>query len=311
VARLRVLIGGVDAAGADVVVRATTSLDYQGQRLLQFARRVVSSDDEASPDMPNPKRGQVAVVPASAGPARWTILAAPPRWTTGGAGERELLAATWRAVIDAAASCGGRAVATPTLSSGPPAFPAEVAAAVTIPSIFAATRQYPSIESVSICLAGTHAERDREIYTTAARGNPSAPASGSAAEVGMEAEIERVVNRYRARNGLPQLGTDATLTAAARIHSRHMHDRGFFAHDDPYTNTDCMSRVLAIEPLGWRLVAENLIQGYETPRAIVDGWVGSPDHDKNLLLDDVRHIGTGVVLDGRRPTVTQLYGQRG
>lgn len=79
-----------------------------------------------------------------------------------------------------------------------------------------------------------------------------------------------------------------------------MVSRHFFEHVNPdgIDPTQPMARVgYRIGPRGG-MTAENLAYGEEslaTPAAIVDGWMHSPGHRRNILFPALRDIGIGIV----------------
>jgi uncharacterized protein YkwD len=132
---------------------------------------------------------------------------------------------------------------------------------------------------------------------------------GSADPVVAEQEIVGLVNRDRARAGLPPVTADARLAAIARAHCHDMIDHDFVGHLSPRTGT-AMDRVrrAGLKP---DIVFENVGRAY-SPDQAEGGFLGSPGHRGNLLDPRARRIGVGVVfgpeVTGARPLfVTQLF----
>ena len=131
---------------------------------------------------------------------------------------------------------------------------------------------------------------------------------GSADPVVAEQQIVALVNRDRARAGLPPVIADARLAAIARAHCHDMIDHDFVGHLSPRTGT-AMDRVhrAGLKP---DLVFENVGRVYSADQA-ESGFLGSPGHRGNLLDPRAHRIGVGVVfgpeVTGTRPLfVTQL-----
>jgi uncharacterized protein YkwD len=131
---------------------------------------------------------------------------------------------------------------------------------------------------------------------------------GSADPVVAEQEIVALVNRDRARAGLPPVIADAGLAAIARAHCHDMIDHDFVGHLSPRTGT-AMDRVrrAGLKP---DIVFENVGRTY-SPDQAESGFLGSPGHRGNLLDPRARRLGVGVVfgpeVTGTRPLfVTQL-----
>jgi uncharacterized protein YkwD len=108
-------------------------------------------------------------------------------------------------------------------------------------------------------------------------------------------------NQIRARNGLPQLKTNAKLRRAAEGHSADMVRAHYFEHTAPRGST-MVDRILASRYVradqGW-LMGENLEWGtgsMATPRGAMDAWMNSPGHKANILKRGYRDVGVGVSL---------------
>lgn len=120
----------------------------------------------------------------------------------------------------------------------------------------------------------------------------TAPFSGSPV---FESEVLRLTNRARARGwncatlreggpGLPPLTQNATLNTAALAQSAGMALGGYFDHVSGLDGSTPLRRVLAAG-LTPRAVAENIAAGQETPAEVVDGWLRSPGHCRNIMAD--------------------------
>ena len=124
-----------------------------------------------------------------------------------------------------------------------------------------------------------------------------------------------LVNRVRARNGLPALRVSLALRKSARRHSRDMLAHAYFDHarpDGPSLKTRL--RKVRYRP---RMAAENLgiASGDKvTPAAMVDAWMDSEVHRVNILARDFSEAGLGIVLGtplfGDGVTYTMDFGHR-
>lgn len=120
-------------------------------------------------------------------------------------------------------------------------------------------------------------------------------------------------NRYRARHGLPALRWDDALARIARAHSEDMAARRYFEHVDPEGRGPA-ARVLAAG-LAFSTVAENIStnRGVDDPaQTAVEGWIDSPPHRENMLLDRVSRsaVGAAAAADGAI-YFTQLFFEPG
>ena len=119
---------------------------------------------------------------------------------------------------------------------------------------------------------------------------PSARLASGGATLGPgELAVVRLINVYRAKQGLPPLLVGPALSRAAQAHSVDMLRRGYFDHGDFVTR---LLRFGVRAPY----VGENLAEGSRplTPATIVRMWIQSPPHRENLLDRGFRRIGVGL-----------------
>jgi uncharacterized protein YkwD len=127
-----------------------------------------------------------------------------------------------------------------------------------------------------------------------------------------------LLNRVRARHGLPPLRLNAKLARAARRHSRDMVRHRYFAHDSRDGRSP-FERMRATHYVprnrSWWL-GENIAWGggaLGEPAAIVRAWMHSPPHRANILSRRFRDIGIGIApgapTGGRGATYTTDFGR--
>jgi uncharacterized protein YkwD len=105
-----------------------------------------------------------------------------------------------------------------------------------------------------------------------------------------------LLNRQRRARGLTALRSNRRLETAATRYSRRMVRQRFFDHTAP-DGTTVEQRVSAVGYGGFRALAENIAWGsgpQATPARIVNGWMHSPGHRRNILDDTLREIGIGI-----------------
>lgn len=105
----------------------------------------------------------------------------------------------------------------------------------------------------------------------------------------------RLHNQARAERGLGKLCVSATLTKAARAHSREMIDRDYFAHNSH--NGETPAARLRRFGYDWRTYGENVAWGsgpYASPQSRFETWMKSPGHRTNILNRKFREIGVGT-----------------
>ena len=111
-----------------------------------------------------------------------------------------------------------------------------------------------------------------------------------------EAEVVRLVNAIRRENGLGELTVNWELSRVARYKSQDMVDKRYFSHTSPtYRSPFQMMKAFG---LSYRYAGENIAYGYASPQAVVNGWMNSDGHRKNILNANFTQIGVGYVSQG-------------
>ena len=107
-----------------------------------------------------------------------------------------------------------------------------------------------------------------------------------------------LINAQRARHSLPPLSENLLLQRAAELHSLDMAARDFFEHKTPDgVHPDARIVRQGYPPI---LVGENLAWGEtvkSAPAAIVEMWMNSPGHRRNILEPQYREIGIGMAYE--------------
>ena len=104
-----------------------------------------------------------------------------------------------------------------------------------------------------------------------------------------EAEVLRLVNAERAKYGLSPLAQDKGAAEVAHLRAKEIVKA--FSHTRP----DGSSCFTAAKELGvsYRSAGENIAYGYPTPQKVVEGWMNSEGHRKNILSASFSKIGIG------------------
>ncbi|MCX5892900.1 MAG: CAP domain-containing protein [Deltaproteobacteria bacterium] len=133
----------------------------------------------------------------------------------------------------------------------------------------------------------------------------------------LEQRVFQFTNEARRKNGLPPLEPDKTLMTLARGKSDDMIKRHYFSHPDPEGKT-IKDRYAEVKPAVGGLigVGENISiggkNGFEdtttTARRIVDGFMVSPGHRKNILEPKYSYLGIGIAIKDKEYYVTQCFG---
>lgn len=81
------------------------------------------------------------------------------------------------------------------------------------------------------------------------------------------------------------------LSAAAQKHAKDMAEHDFFEHE----GLDGSTVSTRAEGFGYpyRLIGENIAAGYPDVKKVVEGWIKSEGHCKNLMHPDFQELGVG------------------
>ena len=108
-----------------------------------------------------------------------------------------------------------------------------------------------------------------------------------------ERKVYELTNQERAKVKCPQLRLDDALAQAARNHSREMAAYGYLSHTSQNDEDPSSRMARSGYPIqhGW---AENIAFGAHTPEAVMNQWMNSSGHRKNILNCKFRALGVGV-----------------
>jgi uncharacterized protein YkwD len=112
-----------------------------------------------------------------------------------------------------------------------------------------------------------------------------------------EQQVIALVNQERTGRGLTPLKRSDGLTNAARYQATDMSQDNYFSHD----TMDRESGNLVKKCGPWERIAnyysgasgENAAAGYNSPEAVMNGWMNSAGHRANILNPGTRTIGVG------------------
>ena len=122
---------------------------------------------------------------------------------------------------------------------------------------------------------------------------PAAPSTAS----DTAKEVLRLTNIERAKYGLSPLTLDGNLSRVAQEKAEDMKRNHYFSHTSPtYGSPFDMMKSYGIS---YRYAAENIAMGHQTPQAVVQGWMNSEGHRKNILNANYNKLGVGYVESGK------------
>ena len=123
-------------------------------------------------------------------------------------------------------------------------------------------------------------------------------------------KIIEYTNEYRLQNGKEPLVLNDDLTQAALSKAQDMFADNYWAHISPDGTEPWY--FIAQSGYSYSHAGENLARDFTNPQSVVDAWINSPSHRKNIIEDDFSEIGVAVVdgdIGGVETTiVVQLFG---
>jgi uncharacterized protein YkwD len=103
-----------------------------------------------------------------------------------------------------------------------------------------------------------------------------------------------IVNAARLVEGRPPLVLDARLNAAAQAHAEDMLARTYYSHQSPDGSLPRQrTRAAGVTA---RLVAENIAAGQTSVENVMEAWLHSVDHRRNILDPRLTHLGVGLAV---------------
>lgn len=124
----------------------------------------------------------------------------------------------------------------------------------------------------------------------------------------LQTQVVSLSNKERVKAGCKALRVNDQLLWAARGHSKYMAKTGTLTHTGAGKST-FITRAKAAGYTAPR--SENVAFGYRTAAEVVNGWMKSPGHRRNLLDCGAKTFAVGVVYASNgTPYYTQDFGSR-
>jgi uncharacterized protein YkwD len=128
------------------------------------------------------------------------------------------------------------------------------------------------------------------IATTGSRSCANAnTAATNANKSTMRTAVVCLINKQRTARGLPALQEQSQLQRSAQDWTDSMVAQNIFTHGTAFWNR--------IQATGydWQTLGENIATGFATPQEVVNAWMGSAGHCRNILDPNYVSVGTGVL----------------
>lgn len=84
-----------------------------------------------------------------------------------------------------------------------------------------------------------------------------------------------------------------------------MKDKNYFSHTSPTYGSpfDMMKKF----NISYKSAGENIAKGQKTPQAVVNAWMNSEGHRKNILSKSFTEIGVGYIQGNNTTYWTQMF----
>ena len=112
----------------------------------------------------------------------------------------------------------------------------------------------------------------------------------------VRADVIRFTNKQRRQRGLPKLRPDSRLNDAAQGHADDMDAAGRYLGHGSRDGRSPGDRIDEVD-YDWRAYRENVASGQSSAKAVVQAWMNSPGHRRNILSSDISEIGIGFAVD--------------
>ncbi|QQA44361.1 CAP domain-containing protein [Pelagovum pacificum] len=128
--------------------------------------------------------------------------------------------------------------------------------------------------------------------TTAAPTPPSNEGNATQARMSTS-DVRRTLNSIRASAGLPPMTEDRRLSRAAARHAAYMARSDTRTHIGPRGGS--FAQRASAAGYCYSVLAENIAWGIPDDSTVLDGWMNSAGHRRNMLHPDVTHYGIAGV----------------
>jgi uncharacterized protein YkwD len=163
-----------------------------------------------------------------------------------------------------------------------------IAVAIAVLSLLSAALIAVPVATATTSRNGHHRRLGRHHARTASACANANDTVRSASVKRLRRAVVCLINQQRAAHQLPPLHASLLLDRSAQRWTNSMVAAEVFSH-----GTNFGARISAVGYV-WRDAGENIATGFETPRSVVNAWMGSTGHCENILNPTYRDVGTGV-----------------
>lgn len=108
----------------------------------------------------------------------------------------------------------------------------------------------------------------------------------------LELEVIDLVNQHRKNLNLKELPKLNIISVVAKTHTDYMIREGKISHDNFLERADKLKK-----DINAKAVAENIAFGYKSAQTVLDGWLNSPTHKKQIENKIYTHTGICIRKD--------------
>lgn len=118
---------------------------------------------------------------------------------------------------------------------------------------------------------------------------PTKPEENNNANSDFASQVIDLVNKERANAGLQPLKSDAALNKVAMIKAKDMYDNNYFSHQSPTLGSPF--DLMRAQGINYNTAGENIAKGQRTPQEVMNAWMNSDGHRKNIMSSSFTSIG--------------------
>lgn len=117
-------------------------------------------------------------------------------------------------------------------------------------------------------------------------------------------------NAERTQRGLNALTVNLQLSNAAKMQAHNMASYSELSHELNIKGQATLTDRLQVVGYPYRAAGENIAWNYQS-QSVVEGWMNSSGHRRNILNKNFTEIGVGVAInDAGEPYYCQVFGSR-
>ncbi|CAF1126575.1 unnamed protein product [Adineta ricciae] len=110
-------------------------------------------------------------------------------------------------------------------------------------------------------------------------------------------EIVTLCNQHRQSVNAPPLTYHSRLHRAAQCHANYMAKTQHMSHDENIAGVKTVGERAHKANYSWNIIGENVAAGQTSASSVMNDWMHSEGHRKNILNGRFRNIGLGFAKD--------------